>query len=443
MHDYRAMADIVAAEIAAGTMPPGSRMPPQRSFAYDRGIAVSTAARVYAELTRRGLVSGEVGRGTFVRAKPSGNRSRYDNSGATRINLEHVFPILPDQARRLGPAFARLATPAALAQALLPIGVAGTADARRLVGNVMAQGGWAPDPSCILFSGSGRQGIAAALATLAVAGDRVGVECLSYPGVKSVAARLGIVPVPIAMDDEGIVPDSIDKLHRDHGIKAIYLQTALQNPLGMTMGASRRESVARSIASNGLIAIEDRVYAFLTDDPPLAAIVPDRVILIDSLSKRLAPGTNLGFLVAPERWIDRVRIAVHTGGWGPHGMPMAVAMQWIAEGIVADVALAKRDDARLRQAIATETLAGSTIRRDTRSYHLWLELPDPWRADTFSVAAARLGIAIAPAGAFAVMPGHVPNAVRLALAAPPLDVLERALSTLARLVASEDDVPTE
>ena len=64
--EYLKLADTVAAEIANGALKPGDRLPPQRSFAYERKIAVSTASRVYTELLRRGLVVGEVGRGTFV-----------------------------------------------------------------------------------------------------------------------------------------------------------------------------------------------------------------------------------------------------------------------------------------------------------------------------------------------------------------------------------------
>ena len=56
--------------ILSGTYRPGERLPPQRDFAYARGIAVSTASRVYAELARRGLTAGEVGRGTYVRSDP-------------------------------------------------------------------------------------------------------------------------------------------------------------------------------------------------------------------------------------------------------------------------------------------------------------------------------------------------------------------------------------
>ena len=64
--DYIALADEFASRIRDGALKAGDRLPPQRQFAYARNIAVSTASRVYSELLRRGLVVGEVGRGTFV-----------------------------------------------------------------------------------------------------------------------------------------------------------------------------------------------------------------------------------------------------------------------------------------------------------------------------------------------------------------------------------------
>ena len=64
--EYLRLADAVADEIANGGLKPGDRLPPQRTFAYERKIAASTASRVYTELLRRGLVVGEVGRGTFI-----------------------------------------------------------------------------------------------------------------------------------------------------------------------------------------------------------------------------------------------------------------------------------------------------------------------------------------------------------------------------------------
>ncbi len=68
--EYVKLADSIAADISNGALKPGDRLPPQRHFAYERGIAVSTASRVYTELLRRGLVVGEVGRGTYVSGEP-------------------------------------------------------------------------------------------------------------------------------------------------------------------------------------------------------------------------------------------------------------------------------------------------------------------------------------------------------------------------------------
>jgi DNA-binding transcriptional MocR family regulator len=96
--EYLKLADTVAAEIANGALKPGDRLPPQRSFAYQRKIAVSTASRVYTELLRRGLVIGEVGRGTFVsgETRRGGNLTLAEPRGV-RIDLEVNYPLLPTQ----------------------------------------------------------------------------------------------------------------------------------------------------------------------------------------------------------------------------------------------------------------------------------------------------------------------------------------------------------
>ena len=95
--EYTALVDDLEAAIAAGRLKPGERLPPQRTFAYDKGIAASTAGRVYAELLRRGLVVGEVGRGTFVAGRPSPAVSIRGEPRDGRIDLEFNFPILPAQ----------------------------------------------------------------------------------------------------------------------------------------------------------------------------------------------------------------------------------------------------------------------------------------------------------------------------------------------------------
>ncbi len=77
---YRALSEAISHDIATGTLPEGTRLPPQRDLAYRLGVTVGTVSRAYALVAERGLVSGEVGRGTYVRARRSG-QSRPDPVG--------------------------------------------------------------------------------------------------------------------------------------------------------------------------------------------------------------------------------------------------------------------------------------------------------------------------------------------------------------------------
>ena len=95
----------------------------------------------------------------------------------------------------------------------------------------------------------------------------------------------------------------------------------------------------------------------------------------------------------------------------------------MADGTVAELSRLKRIDAARRQQMAARYLAGFEIQANVKSYHLWLTLPQHWRSQTFVAAAARRDIALTPSTTFAVIPGHAPNAVRLALGAPSTEQL--------------------
>jgi DNA-binding transcriptional MocR family regulator len=338
--------------------------------------------------------------------------------------------VLPEQAQLLAYGLADLLDPARLAETLEPVGPAGIPRAREAAAALLGRSGWAPDPSRLLFAGNGRQAIAAAIATLVPVGGRLGVEALTYPVVKGIAARLGVTLVPLAMDGQGLIPAALADAPP---MRAVYLQPALHNPLGVTIPDDRRVELADVLRRRGLYAIEDTVYGFLGADlTPLAAHAPERTILIDSLSKRIAPGLTLGILVPPAELVEEVAAALRSGTWTAAGFALAVAARSMANGTV-------RADAVARQRLAAERLAEFDFRADPRAYHGWWELPEPWRADTFVAAAARRGIAVTPGAAFAVGPGQAPSAVRLALAAPPVDVLTAALDTLAALARGNPD----
>ncbi|MGH1573149.1 PLP-dependent aminotransferase family protein [Methylobacterium sp. P31] len=440
--DFRSVADAIAADIAAGRLRPGERLPPQRDFAYARGIAVSTASRVYAELARRGLTTGEVGRGTYVRSDPGRAGPLQPEPPAAAIDLQRAHSRLPEQEAVLAETLAALARGGAEI-GFSQYGPAGTPRAQAAAAVFLARDAYAPDPADILFTGNGRQALAAALAALAAPGERIGCEPLTYPAVRGIAARLGITLVPVAMDAEGMCPDALLQAHRAAPLSGVYVQPTLQNPLGVTMGPARRADLADCLHRTGLTAIEDAVYSFLADTQPLASRAPDRVIVIDSLSKRVMPALTVGLIAAPPHLTDRLAASVRQGAWSVLGLSLAAGMHWMAGGSAASLAEAKRRDATARQAIARAALADLRVVGDPHAYHIWLELPETWRAEAYAAAALRQGIALLPASAFAVHPGHAPNAVRLALASPSREDLDQALRRLRRLAFAGDDQVVE
>ncbi|TDD62462.1 PLP-dependent aminotransferase family protein [Actinomadura darangshiensis] len=446
MEDFRRVADEVAAAIAAGRPRPGERLPPQRAFARSRGIADSTASRVYKELARRGLVVGEVGRGTFVRAAERPAAPALAEPADAHVDLELNYPVVPGQSALLAAGLERLRRPDVLDAALGPASVAGTAAAREAAAELLTAPGWRPGPSEVLFAGNGRQAIAGALAALVPPGGRLAVEALTYPVIKGIAARLGVALVPVAADEHGLRPDALAAAHRAAPLGAVYLQPTLHNPSGTTMPAQRRAELADALERLGMHAIEDRIWAFLREDgpEPLAAFAAGRTVLVDSLSKRLAPGLSAGFAVAPPALTGRVAAALRSGAWGPSGFALDAATGWIADGTAETIGRAKRADAAARGRLASERLAGADVRADPCSYFGWWELPPRWRAETFVAAAARRGIAVTPAAAFVVGNSAAPRAVRFGLASPPLPVLARALDVLAEIAAaSPDDSPVD
>lgn len=438
--EYLRLADAIAAEIADGSLKPGQRLPPQRGFAYEREIAASTASRVYAELLRRGLVVGEVGRGTFVSGKDRRGVAALGEPRGMRIDFEFNYPMLSDQTALIAKSLAGLEKTAALDDALRQATSIGTPSIRSVGAKFLSQGDWSPAPEQLVFTGNGRQSIAAALAATVPPGGRCGVEALTYPFIRSVAGRLGISLVPLAVDKDGVRPDAVQKAHRHSRLSALYLQPAIHNPLGTTMPSTRRTDLLRVAEKLSLPVVEDNVYGFLDDQPPLAALAPDICIVVDSLSKKVAPGLTLGFIVPPRRLRESVAAAVRSGGWTASGFAFSAAQRMMGDGTAAELARLKRLDARARQKLAADLLSGFEVQANGYCYHLWLTLPSQWRSQTFVAVAARRDIALTPSTTFAVTPGHAPNAVRLALAAPTMDQLDTGLRTLAAMLnASEDD----
>lgn len=429
---YLKVADEIAAEISVGILTEGERLPPQRQFAYERGIATSTVSRVYEELIRRGLVLGEIGRGTYVRAIDSQKEATLVEPVSVPIDLEHNYSVRGSYKKKLMNMLSEISEDVDSESFLTPMGAVGWRDSKKVASKYISCKNWIPKQSSILFSGNGRQAISAALSAITKPGDSIGVEDVTYPVLIGIAQKMGLVLVPIEMDEDGIKPDILEDLIKTNNLKALYLQPTLQSPTAITMSHERREVISKIITKHELPTIEDGVYNFLAGEKPLCAYSEKYIIYIDSLSKSLAPGVALGIISSPKQFYDKIKSSLQFGAWTTSGLLLGIGTKWMASENFKEIIREKRSDALVRQNIVRKIFSDFNIKGDDRAYHVWVPLLDIKNSDLFASRMLRMGIAITPGSAFSVVKGVSPNYIRVSLASPEKEQLVIALKQIHR-----------
>jgi len=417
---YRAIADAIADDISAGRLAPDSRLPPQRDMAWHLGVTVGTVGRAYAEVAERGLVHGEVGRGTYVSAPLTAPPEAAGGTIPGFIDLTRNAPTLGPQAPALQTALARLAA-APGAMALLDYQDAvGPAAHRQMCSDWLERRGLSVPPERILVCGGAQHGLALTLAALSRPGDAVLTEALCYAQFRDLARVEGRDCVAVALDDEGMMPDALEAAAQRSGARLCYVVPTLQNPTNAVMSAARRQAIVEVARRNHLIIIEDEVYGYLIEEapPPLATLAPERTIHVTSLSKALAPGLRFGWIAAPLAQMPALADVQRVTHVAQPMLMGSLAQLWCENGSAARLLDWQRDEARARHDLAVERLAAYRLRAHPASFHLLLETPAPWNGDSLAAAARRAGVAILPASLFATGPGEGENAVRLSLSQP-------------------------
>ena len=347
---YARIVDALAADIAEGRLVPGSRLPTQRELAEAVGATVATVTRSYAEARRRGLVDATVGRGTFVRDAVYAPATR--GPADLTVNSIAPAPFIGEMLASFG-----ACVDAAAGDALVAYQPHQGATRHRETGAAWLRERRVPtDPDEVVVTAGAQHAMLVALATLTRPRDVVLVERLTYPGVKSLANHLHLRLEPVEIDDEGLMPESLADTAARTKARVVYLMPTLQNPTTATMGPARRRAIAAVIDEHGLTAIEDDQYGFLADETPLAALVPDRVMYINSVSKSLAAGLRVGFLRAPATLIPRLGAAVFASAVMAPSMTAELTARWIGDGLARRIVEWKREELTARQQIARRVL---------------------------------------------------------------------------------------
>lgn len=435
---YKTLVDTFAEAIRSGQLPPGTRLPTHRHLAAEHGLALVTASRVYSELEAMGLVSGETGRGTFVReiALPPGQGSGQMTVATGVLDLNFNYPSLPGQAELLRTALRQLALSGDLEALLRYQPHAGRVHERAAVARHLLNRGLTVQAEQVLVVSGAQHGLAVSMMTLLKPGDVVAVDALTYSGFKVLAETLHLELVAIPVTANGPDLDHLHSLCRQRPVRAVYSMPTLHNPLGWVMSLAQRERLVAIARQRNLMIIEDGAYAFLAEGAPpsLATLAPERTVYIGGLSKSVATGLRVGFIAAPMAWVSGLERTIMATTWNVPGVMSAIAVGWLEDGTVAQLEAQKRADAQARQALAAQVLRGVKTISHPSSYFLWLPLAEDARADQVAMTLQRAGISVSTAEPFAVS-AQVPHALRLALGSVPMAALREALVKVRKVVA--------
>lgn len=421
---------------ADGTIAAGQRLPPHRSLARQLGVTIATLTRAMADLTRRGVLVTRSGSGTFVASSAAPASVAADGIADLRLCLPPTGPV--DAV--LGDAL----TAAARIPSLFgyePLG--GDAASRQAGADWLRLRGLSPTADAVQVVQGAHEGMLAALQAVTRPGDRVLCERLHYTGLRRMAALLQIELIGVPVDAMGIDTEAFARLCRDAKPRAAVLTPVTQNPTTATMSPAQRQAVIAAARAADLVIIEDDINGHLSgiDETPLALLDPDRVILVTSLSKSIAPGLRVGYVLAPVRLRDAVESALYALGWIGSGLHGTVAKRLIADGGAAACLRAQRNEAMVRVRLARQHLGSAVMVGDGGEaglrpiYHAWLPMPPGRRAEEFTAELLTRQVLVAPAYSFLQDDSLPPEAVRLSLGGESRALLGSALQRIATVLA--------
>lgn len=443
---YLVIADAIAADIRSGRLAPGARLPPQRVLARMLDIDFTTVSRAYTEARHRGLVDGKVGQGTYVRAPaPPSSAPRPAPIAAPLDMSMNMPPRLDDPALagRLWDGVAALREAGGL-DLLMRYQAPGGSAADRMAGAAWL----APrlpgiGAERVVLCAGAQGGLSAVLSTLAGPGDTVCAEALTYPGFLSLAAHARLKVTALPMDALGLIPDAFERACREGRPRALYCNPTLNNPTTTTLPLDRREALVRIARRHAVPIIEDDANGALpaAAPPPLAALAPDIVYHIATLSKCLSPALRIAYLVVPQGMGSaRLIAAIRAISTLPSPLGAAIATRWISDGVADAHLAALRGENAARTAIACQALPPALVQASPDAFHLWLRLPTPWTRADLVLRLRGGGVSVVPADAFTPSGTAPPEAVRLGLGVPATrDELRDAVHLLADLLAFPPD----
>ncbi|ACI58690.1 DNA-binding transcriptional MocR family regulator [Rhizobium leguminosarum] len=434
---YLSLAEQIANAITDGKLSDGMQLPPHRKLADELQLSVQTVSRAYDELGRRGLISGEIGRGSFVQTRPREPEPPYlpERLGEV-IDLSILKPVCEQiHLERLRQAFGWLSEnlPSSSALSFRPNMV--FPRHRSVATEWLARCGLEVSPLNISVTNGATSGMTVALMSVAPPGSTIATEAVSHHTLVPLCGYLGLHLEGLAIDEEGMIPEALDEACRTGPIRAIFLQPSVINPMAALMSGERRQALAAVAAKHDIAIIENDILGPMVENraPPMAAFAPERTLYITSFTKITVPGLRIGYLVAPDRYVAAVANRHLVSSWMATPAMAEIATRWVSDGTAMELVNWQRRALASRHAIAAEMLAGLSYRAHPQSLHVWLPLSGNHAEDGFVSQARLRGVAIAPGKSFRTADQGSTPAVRISLGSTTESELRTGLGIVASL----------
>jgi GntR family transcriptional regulator/MocR family aminotransferase len=427
------------------TLKAGARVPSTRDLARQLGVSRRVVVDAYAQLAAEGYLTLRQGARPRVSDAPgrSPTVARAERAGPVPPPRFDFRPNAPDVS-----SFPRAAWLRALREALAEITDAdlGYGDPRGVAALRLALAdhlgrvrGVVADPDRIVVTSGYSQGQGVVCRALVAHGARrIAFEDPCHPEQRRIAARAGLEVVPIAVDGAGIRVEALERAEVD----AVVLTPAHQHPTGAVLSGERRTALLAWLRASGATAIEDDYDAEYRYDRAavgaLQGLEPDQIVYAGSVSKTLAPGLRLGWLVVPPGLIDTVSDEKDLADCGTARIEQQAFAGFVCRGEL-DRHL-RRMRARYRRrrdllvAALADALPEATVRGIAAGLHATVELPDHHDEQAIRHEAGSRGINVVTMGGFWAEPAPGPPTLLLGYGQIPEHAVTTAVVELAEAV---------
>jgi DNA-binding transcriptional MocR family regulator len=418
----------IEAGVRVGDWAWGEALPPIRVLADQLHVSPATVSKAYQDLRQRGIVEALGRRGTRIRARPAvasprsalrlpvpdGTLDLSAGDPDTRL-LPSLGPHLRTVSEEVGP----------------PLGYAAAGAMPELVNAArprLAADGVPLDNAAITVTSGTLDAIERLLTAHLTAGDSVAVEDPGWANLLDLLAALRLTAVPVAVDDEGPLPDRLAAA-LGSGVRASVITARAQNPTGAAVSAARAAELRTVLAERpDLLLIEDDHAAELAGVPlHCLGAVTTSWAFVRSASKPFGPDLRIAVLAGDEATIARVvgRMRIGTG-WVSTVLQRLLLRLWRDETVAAHIAAAGESYDRRRLALRDALSARGLQTHGTTGINLWVRVPDETRTVTTLRDA---GYAVAPGSLFRI---DAPPGIRVTVS--PID--DHTIDQIADTVAA-------